>query len=110
MHSGLVFIIATLEIDLRRKHCGTQKGPFGDNVFKTPARYTSDFFRPRSTRYNSEVVAMNINLRIIVVTWHNSHIILFHILLHLYITSIGTIYKTQFNSISLITYFREHIW
>ena len=36
--SGLVFIIATLEIDLRRKNCGTQtEGPFGDNVFKTPA-------------------------------------------------------------------------
>ena len=36
--SGLVFIIATLEIDLLRKNCGTQtEGPFGDNVFKTPA-------------------------------------------------------------------------
>ena len=53
---------------------------------------------------------MNINLRIVVVTWRNSHIILFHILFHFYITSIGTIYKTQSNSISLITYFRELIW
>ena len=36
--SGLVFIIATLEIDLLRKNCGTQtEGPFGDNVFKSPA-------------------------------------------------------------------------
>ena len=36
--SGLVSIIATLEIDLRRKNCGTQtEGPFGDYVFKSPA-------------------------------------------------------------------------
>ena len=52
LHFGLVFKIATLEIDLRRKNCATQKGPFSDNVFKTPARYTSDFFRPRNTLYN----------------------------------------------------------
>ena len=51
--SGLVFIIATLEIDLLRKNCGTQtEGPFGDNVSKLRLVYTSDFFRPRNTRYN----------------------------------------------------------
>ena len=51
--SGLVFIIATLEIDLLRKNCGTQtEGPFGDNVSKVRLVYTSDFFRPRNTRYN----------------------------------------------------------
>ena len=33
----LVFIMATLEIG--QKKCWTQKGPFGDNVYKDPARY-----------------------------------------------------------------------
>ena len=40
----LVFIIATLEIVFGRKKLLDAKGPFGDNVFKVPARYT--FERP----------------------------------------------------------------
>ena len=35
----LVFIIATLEIVLAEKKLLDAKGPFGDNVFKNPARY-----------------------------------------------------------------------
>ena len=35
----LVFIIATLEIVFGRKKLLDAKGPFGDNVFKNPARY-----------------------------------------------------------------------
>ena len=35
----LVFIIATLEIVFGRKKLLDAKGPFGDDVFKNPARY-----------------------------------------------------------------------
>ena len=35
----LVFIIATLEIVLAEKKLLDAKGPFGENVFKNPARY-----------------------------------------------------------------------
>ena len=35
----LSFIIATLEIVFGRKKLLDAKGPFGDNVFKNPARY-----------------------------------------------------------------------
>ena len=35
----LVFIMAAVFF-LPDKNCWTQKGPFGDNVFKNPARYT----------------------------------------------------------------------
>ena len=38
MAALLVFIIATLEC-LPENKCWTQKGPFGDNVFKNLARY-----------------------------------------------------------------------
>ena len=40
----LVFIIATLEIVFGRKKLLDAKGPFGDSVFKAPARYA--FERP----------------------------------------------------------------
>ena len=39
MVAFLVFIMATLEIVFGRKKCWTQKCPFGDNVYKDPARY-----------------------------------------------------------------------
>ena len=40
MAALLVFIIATLEIVFgRKKLLDALKGPFGDNVFKNPARY-----------------------------------------------------------------------
>ena len=39
MVAPLVFIIATLEIVFGRKKLLDAKDPFGDNVFKNPARY-----------------------------------------------------------------------
>ena len=40
----LVFIIATLEIVFgQNKKLLDGKGPFGDNVFKNPARYTCSY-------------------------------------------------------------------
>ena len=37
----LVFIIATLERVFGQKKLFDAKGPFGDNIIKNPARYTS---------------------------------------------------------------------
>ena len=37
----LVCIMATLEIASGRKKLLDAKGPFGDNVFKNPTRYTN---------------------------------------------------------------------
>ena len=39
MAALLVLIIATLEIVFGRTKMLDAKGPFGDNVFKNPARY-----------------------------------------------------------------------
>ena len=42
----LVLIMATLEIVFGRKKLLDAKGPFGDNVFKNPARYYMDASNP----------------------------------------------------------------
>ena len=39
MVAFLVFIMATLEIVFGRKNVGRKNVPFGDNVYKEPARY-----------------------------------------------------------------------
>ena len=43
MAALLVFIIATLVIVFGRKKLLDAEGPFGDNVFKNPARYIHGF-------------------------------------------------------------------
>ena len=53
----LVFITATLA---EKKNCWTQKGLFGDNVIKNPARYTLKTFE-KSSKYSQKIIESKID-------------------------------------------------